>query len=400
MTNSNLNPMPETSVSAKRLIGKIQGDSPGPTIIFTGGIHGNEPAGIFAIKNVLKKINSSDKPVKGNIYGLKGNLPALENNQRYCKEDLNRLWMPDNVALLEKDQFKPGSSDEVQQAELFWELKNIITSNSGPFYFIDLHTTSSHTLPFLTVNDSLLNRKFIKNFPVISILGIEEYLDGALLSYINELGYVAFGFEGGQHQDPKAIENMESFIYLCLGLTGIMNKEEVEFKFHFKKLQSLSSGLKDIYEILSYYKIKNGEAFKMKPGYTNFQDISKGEVLATANSRTIRARKNSKILMPLYQEQGDDGFYTVRKIPKIFLKLSALLRKTRIDRILPFLPGITWAGNKKTTLVVNTKIAKFLSKQIFHLLGYRSRKLEERKYIIKNRESASRTIEYKSEPWY
>ncbi|HKL36500.1 MAG TPA: succinylglutamate desuccinylase/aspartoacylase family protein [Salegentibacter sp.] len=392
--------MPETSVASKRLIGKIEGDSPGPTIIFTGGIHGNEPAGIFAIKNVIKKINSSAKPLKGNIYGLKGNLPALENNQRYCQEDLNRLWMPDNVALLEKSQFEPGSRDEVQQAELFGELKNIVASNSGPFYFIDLHTTSSDTLPFLTVNDSLLNRKFIKNFPVISILGIEEYLEGALLSYINELGYVAFGFEGGQHQDPKAIENMESFIYLSLGLTGIMTKKDVKFKLHFKKLHSLSSGLKDIYEILFYYRIKNGEDFKMKPGYTNFQDIAKGEVLATANSRTIRARKNSKILMPLYQEQGDDGFYTVRKIPKIFLKLSALLRKTRVDRLLPFLPGITWVGNKKTTLIVNTKIAKFFSKQIFHLLGYRNRKLEERKYIIKNRESASRTTEYKDEPWF
>ena len=37
------------------------------------------------------------------------------------------------------------------------------------------------------------------------VLGIEEYLQGPLLSYINTLGYVSLGFESGQHDNKQAI---------------------------------------------------------------------------------------------------------------------------------------------------------------------------------------------------
>lgn len=47
------------------------------------------------------------------------------------------------------------------------------------------------------VNDSFLNCIYIKNYLLFIVLGIEEYLEGFLLNYINELGYVVFGFEGG-----------------------------------------------------------------------------------------------------------------------------------------------------------------------------------------------------------
>ena len=52
------------------------------------------------------------------------------------------------------------------------------------------------------------------------VLGIEEFLNGPLLSYINEMGYVAFGFEGGQHDSPLAYKNHKSFIYLSLLYAG------------------------------------------------------------------------------------------------------------------------------------------------------------------------------------
>lgn len=77
---------------------------------------------------------------------------------------------------------------------MFTLLEDIINSNFGPFYFIDFHTTLSKTLPFITINDVVIDRKFSKFFLVPIALGIEEYLNGPLLSYINELGYVSLGF--------------------------------------------------------------------------------------------------------------------------------------------------------------------------------------------------------------
>ena len=54
-------------------------------------------------------------------------------------------------------------------------------------------------VPFVTVGDTLRNRRFAMNFPATIILGLEEQIDGTLLEYLNSLGAVTMGFEAGQH---------------------------------------------------------------------------------------------------------------------------------------------------------------------------------------------------------
>ena len=80
-------------------------------------------------------------------------------------------------------------------------------------------------MPFMTVNDSILNRKFTEQFTVSIILGIEEYLDGPLLSLINERGFVAFGYEGGAHNNIRSLENHVAFIYLSMNQAGTFGRE-------------------------------------------------------------------------------------------------------------------------------------------------------------------------------
>src|SRR5690606_7416931 len=118
--------------------------------------------------------------------------------ERFESEDLNRLWTRSRMKKLPTNPGSAENKDIAEQVEINKVIQTILTNEEGPFYFFDLHTTSSETLPFLTINDSLLNRAFTTQYPLPIILGIEEYLDGPVLSYINELGYVAFGFEAGQ----------------------------------------------------------------------------------------------------------------------------------------------------------------------------------------------------------
>ena len=82
-------------------------------------------------------------------------------------------------------------------------------------------------MPFITINDALINRKFSEQFPVPIVLGIEEYLNGPLLSYINQMGYVSLGFESGQHDDFSAITNSIAFVYLALVYSGVLKEEAV-----------------------------------------------------------------------------------------------------------------------------------------------------------------------------
>ena len=187
---------PKQTVAVKRTIDHLQGNKSGPTVVFFAGIHGNEPAGVFALKHVFKELKSKNSALKGQLFGVAGNLGALNRHVRFQTVDLNRIWFPERIKNIRANK-QADIEEEKELKALLEVLNNILEKATPPFYFIDLHTTSSDTAPFIVLNDSLLNRKYASNYPLPIILGIEEYLEGALLSYINELGYVSLGFESG-----------------------------------------------------------------------------------------------------------------------------------------------------------------------------------------------------------
>ncbi len=132
----------------------------------------------------------------------------------------------------------------------------------------------------------------------------------------------------------------------------------------------------------------------MDPGFINFQSIRNGEQIAKSNGMPITSSHSCQIFMPLYQGKGNDGFFMIRKIPKVFLRISTLLRKIHLDRVLPLLPGVSWNSSKKDELVVDLKIARFFTRNFLHLLGYRNKRMDKTHLRVKNRESASRHTEY------
>ncbi len=389
-----------TYVVAERLIGHVKGNTIGPTIVFFAGIHGNEPAGVTALQSVFTELQQhSLSRYRGEVYGIAGNLSALAKNVRFLKEDLNRIWFPDRLSHLSQNP-KDLSEDAQEMLVLNEFIHQIIATASPPFYFIDLHTTSGATDPFVIINDSLLNRKFVKQYPLPIILGIEEYLTGALLSHINEMGYVSFGFESGQHEDPKAIKNAENFIWYTLHVTGYYSHEKEESKKIKEKLE-LSSGTENqFYEIYYQYLIQEGQWFQMLPGFANFQTVPKATSIAMNGKGLITTDKTRQLFMPLYQNSGNEGFYFIRDIPNFFLGLSKFLRRFKIDHLLVLLPGIKWASPKHEALRVNKKVTRFMAKPFFHLLGYRTRRIDTNHWVLKSRERHAKTAEYTGAPWW
>jgi succinylglutamate desuccinylase len=365
-------------------------------VVFFGGIHGNEPAGVIALENTLKLLDSSE--IKGEIYGIYGNLKALDANKRFIEKDLNRIWTTKRVQELSKKASL--SAEEEEQAELYEIIKAILKDNDAPVYFIDFHTTSSPTLPFITINDALINRDFSLCFPVPIVLGIEEYLEGPLLSYLNKEGYVSLGFEAGQHSDHCSVVNCEAFIYLTLVTAGLAPMEYfVRYPLYYKTLRNQARGLREVFEVMYKYEIKPFEEFVMNPGFVSFQKINKGDELALSNDEIIKSPITARLFMPLYQKQGEDGFFIIQTIPKFFLNLSAVLRKVRADRLLTLLPGISWQDKKKGVLRANLKVTRFMAKSVFHLLGYRSKQQDKTHLILYNRERVAQRDMYTYSTW-
>lgn len=362
----------QTNLTIERFLGVVSGEPTNATIVVISGIHGNERAGVVASKNVINTLQKSQIKFNGNFYAISGNLNALKKNIRFHTVDLNRVWTTTQVEDI-CNSINGFNPDIKEQIALYNCIKDILKKNEGPFYFIDLHTTSADTEPFITISDSLNNRKFTSNFSIPVILGIEEYLEGPLLTYINEYGHISLGFEGGQHEDNKSIENCEAFLWLSLVMAKCINKTQV---INYKKYEHLLCKKKkerEFYEIINKYHIEELEDFKMLKDFKNFQVISKNELLAYSNGNEVRATFDGYIFMPLYQKQGKDGFFIIRKISRHWLFLSKIVRMLKFHYLLRILPGIKQDRKNKYTLIVNVKTAKFLATEIFHLFGYRKK---------------------------
>lgn len=385
----------------ERIIGHLCGGQKGPTLVFFGGIHGNEPAGAEALELVFRRLRGSQSELKGNFYGIRGNLQALDQGKRFLDKDLNRIWDHGSPQEPSENNLN-GVQAEVKERGALNNLLHAIKNTHGePFYFVDLHTTSSKTLPFITINDAIINRKFARCFPVPVILGIEEFLEGALLSSLNEEGYLAIGFESGQHNEEGAVANAEAFILLALFFSGFLGAGLLPDRGSLmNRLSSEAEGNRNFYEITYRHKIEPGGHFKMKPGYRSFEPFEKGAFLAEHNGRPVFTDKKGILFMPLYQKLGEDGYFIIRRIPKWILAASACLRKTRISFIFPFMPGVSRHRENPAKLIVDLRWARFFSRRFFHLLGYRHKQIDTLHAIFTNREYVARTESYKKAPWF
>ena len=361
-----------------RIIGRVDGEMPGPTVVFVAGIHGNEPSGVFALVDTLKNLKQHKSEIRGTIIALAGNLWAMERGVRYHEQDLNRLWTADRIPDLEADAATYSNEDQREQIDIHRTVRRIINEEQGPFYFFDLHTTSSETIPFIVVNDSLLNRKFTEMFPLPLVLGIEEYLVGPLLSYLNEKGYVSFAFEAGSHSDPMAYDIQLAFINLALAYSNVIPKAIANFDHHHAKLARTSVNTQHFFEIYYRFRIPQGADFKMEPGFVNFEPIRRKQHVATCDDKKIIATRDGQVFMPLYQSQGEDGFFAIRKIPPVFFAHFSFDEGAQKSIACCHCYRV-YTGPDKThsALRVNRTVARFFTKQVFHLLGYRSRRQDQ-----------------------
>ena len=381
--------MIEEKISLRRVIGEYGGKLPGPNLVLLGGVHGNEPAAILALNHVLETLRRQQPPAfRGKLIALRGNLPAISAATRYIDEDLNRIWIPELMKPLEASP-EYGTDRTVEQAErreLFRILSPLLEDYHNPLYLVDLHTTSAESPPFVIIADTIRNRRFARDFPVPIILGLEEQLEGTILHYLGDLGFRAVAFEAGQHHNPASVNNHIAAIWIALAGAGCLQPAELpgyEQQLHI--LRRAAEGLPPVFETRFRYAIAEGEHFRMKPGYRNFQPISRGEVLASNHQGEIRNTSPGNIFMPLYQTKGDDGYFRIRKVAYFWLIVSEWLRRFHLERMLPFLPGIRLNPEIPNELIVNRRVARWLVLEIFHLLGYRKKRIENGKLIVTKR---------------
>lgn len=351
----------------RRVIGRYSAGRPGPGIVVIGGLHGNEPAGAIAAGRVLERLERERCPVRGEIVALAGNLAALARGTRYVDYDLNRCWLEGTIAT------PRGHSEDEELAELIAAMEKV----PGPRVILDLHTTSGPTAPFTVMSDVRRNRRIAFALPASVVLGLEETIDGTLLEYMTERGHTALVVETGQHEDPVAVDLHEAVIWMTLEATGALKRAEVPGRDVWRRrFAAACRGLPRVVEVRHRHAIERGDGFRMEPGHVGFQMVKQGHVIAHDRYGPVRAPETGRLLMPLYQPQGNDGFYMVRKVSRVWILLSFALRRLKFDRLLPLLPGVERHPQLAHGLIVNPKVARFLAAELFHLFGFRKRGAE------------------------
>lgn len=307
----------------ERIISKYRGKNPGPLLIVFGGMHGNEPAGIKAIELMAKMllvepITNPDFEYNGTFLGLIGNLKAYHKKQRFIKQDLNRSFTKENLEIVE-------SSEESELKDELLEIKQILKVvrqtidevKPEKVIVLDLHTTSSFGGIFTITPDDPESLKIALELHAPVIKGMLNGIKGSTLHYFTKENFgidmIPVTFESGQHNENLSVNRAIAAITNCMRTIGSVSPEHVENQ-HDKLLIEHSKNLPKVSELISKHHINQGDNFTMHPNYKNFQRIQSGEVIAEDKQGPIEAPEDALLLMPLYQTQGEDGFFLIKKL--------------------------------------------------------------------------------------
>lgn len=305
-----------------RIICNYTHGKPGPLFICLAGIHGNEHAGISALRRILvmleeEKIRNPDFVFYGTIFGIAGNLQAIKKNIRFLEMDLNRIFIKEIVEEVDSISETDLENEKLELKQLITLIKDIIEKNtSQKIVLMDIHTTSALGGLFAIPSDQPDSIKISKALHAPVIKGFMGGLRGTTIHYFSEYKLLnskeltALVFEAGQHEDPLSINRSIAAMINCMRTIGCVDSKDVE-NHHDEILRTYAAGLPKITKLVYSYKITSGENFQMQPGFENFQKIKKGQQLAKNINGEILSQFDGYILMPLYQNKGEDGFFIV-----------------------------------------------------------------------------------------
>lgn len=285
----------------------------GPLVVTTAGLHGNEPAGPLAVLRVAEAIAERQLTLKGRFLALAGNLEALARGERYLDEDLNRVWSVDRV-----DELLAGRAARCREEEELRAIAEIVqpalegAPSPADRIFLDLHSTSGPGLPFMFATDD--PRPHVgERIPLPEIFGMEELLFGTSMTWAAERGVPALAVEGGQNDDPRTVDVHEAFLWLVLVETGVLEDLPADLMGCMReRLEAIIEGAPERVMVEYRHEIQDDDAFAMEPGFANLQRAKPGTLLARDQNREYRVSREAWILFPLYQGQGNDGFFLAR----------------------------------------------------------------------------------------
>ena len=309
------------NMEMQRIIGRFTGQHRGPLLIGIGGLHGNEPAGIKALEQMFSmlKIEPLTNPqfsFNGRLLGIRGNLRAMKEGKRFIVKDLNRQWSEENIErVLQAPSYTLDSEDQEMKEIIELVRDEIEEYRPDKTIVLDFHTTTAFGGIFCIPTNDPESIRIAAELHAPVITGLLDTVKATSLHYFNTKNFgremVPICFESGQHNEELSVHRAIAALTNCMRTIGCVKAEYVENR-HDSILIEYSKDLPKVAELINKHTIEEGDDFRMEPGYKNFQRVKQGELLARDKNGPIYASADGLILMPLYQKQGNDGFFLIK----------------------------------------------------------------------------------------
>ena len=132
----------------------LVGELPGPTVTIMGGVHGNEPSGVIAIREVLTTLSLK----RGKVHFIIANLNAIKQNVRFTEMNMNRAFKAENLlADGQQNTYERRRALEIMpfldESSALLDLHSSTTPGSPPFVICEAHSHEVATrLPYSIIS--------------------------------------------------------------------------------------------------------------------------------------------------------------------------------------------------------------------------------------------------------
>lgn len=307
----------------------FKGLAPGPRLVVTGAVHGNETCGTQAITRVLAEVNSGKIPiVAGEVTFVPVTNPlAYAKGERSGDRNLNRNLSPTN------------DPKEFEDHVANWLCP--ILARHG--VLLDLHSTRGKTQAFAMLgpkdNSGTVEpfRHSAEERAMARILGVKRYVEGWLgtyakgverrvksglvsglntdpkygvgtTEYMRSQGGYAITLECGQHEAPESPEVAYLAICNALAHLGITGESPPQPAAEWEALK--------IDEVID----RAHEEDQLARTWASFDTLKRGDLIATRHDGAeLRAEADGWILFPdVGAKPGNEWFYFARANPRVW----------------------------------------------------------------------------------
>lgn len=280
------------------------GAAPGPEILVTALVHGNEYSGAIALAELLA---AGWAPARGRVTLAFCNVAAFgrfdaarPDDSRFVEEDFNRVWAAETLD-------GPRRSAELDRAR---QLRPFVDRAT---HLLDLHSMHEPCAPLLVTGTLARNIAFAQALRTSGQVVVDAgHADGVRMRDYGEFsdaqgGRIALLLEAGQHWDPRAVSAARDTLMRFLVQAGALARSEAPMGWLLPDREPPAP------VVVTDRVVAASMDFRFSGSYTGGEVIAKaGTVIATDAGREVKTPYDGCVLVMPSLRQLRPGVTTVR----------------------------------------------------------------------------------------